>query len=104
MTTQYGTTDSETGKWMSPDPMGDLDGPNLYVYCRNNPLAYVDYFGLASEINPNCGCVNHDHPGWENAPERCVCICEKGILSKRHLKATSGGDVGTQMKSGIGKL
>ncbi|NGX38327.1 MAG: hypothetical protein K1000chlam2_01500 [Chlamydiae bacterium] len=36
---------------MSPDPMGELDGPNLYVYCRNNPLTYVDYFGLASEKN-----------------------------------------------------
>jgi RHS repeat-associated protein len=41
--------DPRTGRWISPDPAGNLDGPNLYAFARNNPLTYIDYFGLASE-------------------------------------------------------
>ncbi len=32
--------DRGMGRWINPDPFGDLDSPNLYVYCRNNPLTY----------------------------------------------------------------
>ncbi len=35
-----------TGRWISPDPLGFADGPNLYAYVHNNPLAYVDPTGL----------------------------------------------------------
>ena len=27
------------GRWVSCDPLGIVDGNNLYVYARNNPLA-----------------------------------------------------------------
>jgi RHS repeat-associated protein len=30
------------GRWCSPDPLGLVDGPNAYVYARNNPLVYTD--------------------------------------------------------------
>src|SRR5512135_858330 len=26
------------GRWTSPDPSGFVDGPNLWRYCRNNPV------------------------------------------------------------------
>ena len=40
--------DPEIGRWTSPDLLGEIDGPNLYAYVRNNPVAYVDYFEPAT--------------------------------------------------------
>jgi RHS repeat-associated protein len=34
------------GRWLTPDPLGLIDGPNLYAYVKNNPLSYVDPYGL----------------------------------------------------------
>jgi RHS repeat-associated protein len=33
------------GRWVSTDPAGFADGPNLYLYCRNNPVNLVDPSG-----------------------------------------------------------
>jgi len=33
------------GRWLSPDPIGIGDGVNVYAYCRNNPVKYVDKSG-----------------------------------------------------------
>jgi uncharacterized protein RhaS with RHS repeats len=41
--------DPKTGRWSSSDPAGNIDRPNLYTFARNNPMTYVDYFGLSSE-------------------------------------------------------
>jgi RHS repeat-associated protein len=41
------------GKWISPDPAGEIDGYNLYAYSRNNPLLFVDIFGTNSDIPDN---------------------------------------------------
>jgi RHS repeat-associated protein len=37
------------GRWLSPDPAGPVDGPNLYAYARNNPTSRVDPGGSQSE-------------------------------------------------------
>lgn len=34
------------GRWITPDPQGLADGPNLYAYLHNNPLIFCDPFGL----------------------------------------------------------
>jgi RHS repeat-associated protein len=34
-----------TGRWTSCDPLGPVDGPNLYLYVRGNPLTGVDKNG-----------------------------------------------------------
>lgn len=36
------------GNWLSPDPLGPIDGLNLYRFVRNNPLSLVDPNGLDS--------------------------------------------------------
>ncbi|MFJ4616743.1 polymorphic toxin-type HINT domain-containing protein [Streptomyces sp. NPDC088812] len=44
--------DSNTGRFLSPDPVLDLNDPvqmNGYVYCENNPVTFADPSGLASE-------------------------------------------------------
>ncbi len=38
--------DPETGRFLTPDPKGFTDGPNLYTYCHNNPLNKIDLYGL----------------------------------------------------------
>ncbi len=36
------------GRFLTRDPAGFVDGPNLYAYVRSNPLAFVDPWGLAA--------------------------------------------------------
>ncbi len=91
----YRYYDPEVGRWISPDPAGAIDGPNLYAYARNNPMKYVDFFGLNSALDENCGCTQHGHPGWHNAPEGCVCICGKNgtSYSAESYRSKIGSDI-----------
>ncbi len=41
--------DPEVGRWLTPDPKGFTDGLNLYVFVDNDPLIYVDLYGLINE-------------------------------------------------------
>lgn len=95
----YRYYDPEVGRWISPDPAGAIDGPNLYVYARNNPIKYVDYFGLSSALDENCGCTQHGHPGWHNAPEGCVCICGKN--GSAYASGSYRSKIGSDIKSAI---
>ncbi len=38
--------DPEIGRWLSKDPIGIRGGLNLYVAFGNNPVNFVDHFGL----------------------------------------------------------
>ncbi|HEX8886477.1 MAG TPA: DUF2235 domain-containing protein, partial [Noviherbaspirillum sp.] len=38
--------DPQSGRYLTPDPLGMPDGPNSYIYVKNNPLRYVDPEGL----------------------------------------------------------
>jgi RHS repeat-associated protein len=40
--------DPTLGRWISPDPLGYVDGPNLYAYVHNNPILSKDFHGLFS--------------------------------------------------------
>jgi RHS repeat-associated protein len=44
--TQFRFLDTGLGRWISEDPIGLADGPNLYSYVGNNPTARVDPSGL----------------------------------------------------------
>ena len=93
----------EIGRWISPDPIGTIDGPNLYAFVRNNPMKYVDYFGFNSKTAENCGCTQHGHPGWHNAPHDCVCICGRDGV----FEGTAGSyrsRMGTDIKSALGGI
>lgn len=39
-----------TGRWLSADPAGTVDGLNLFRMVRNNPVAFIDSNGLNSEL------------------------------------------------------
>ncbi|WP_420421707.1 RHS repeat domain-containing protein [Simkania sp.] len=37
--------DPETGRWLSPDPKGFDEGPNLYQFLVNCPMLHFDFYG-----------------------------------------------------------
>ena len=39
--------DPATGRFLNRDPISYAGGSNLYAYCVNNPLYFVDPFGLS---------------------------------------------------------
>jgi len=44
--TLYRAYDADTGRWISRDPIGENGGINLYGYCLNDPVNWVDPWGL----------------------------------------------------------
>jgi|GEM_PF-6926583 len=47
--TQNRHYDPQLGRFLQPDPLGYVDGPNVYQYGLNNPANYSDPMGLAGE-------------------------------------------------------
>ncbi len=43
------------GRWLQRDPLGYVDGVNLYEYARSMPTFFVDPFGLAVSLDPDPG-------------------------------------------------
>jgi len=41
--------DTETGRWISKDPIGLSGGLNLYAFCKNAPILYADVLGLCDD-------------------------------------------------------
>jgi len=41
--------DPEIGRWLTPDPIGFRGGVNFYAYVFNNPLHWIDLWGLQAE-------------------------------------------------------
>ena len=39
---------SQTGRFLTPDPVGFSDGPNLYAYVHNSPMVLIDPYGLTA--------------------------------------------------------
>jgi RHS repeat-associated protein len=48
------------GKWTSCDPKGAVDGANLYIYVRNNPVGLNDPTGSQSEPGDVDPAVQHE--------------------------------------------
>ena len=58
--------DPAAGRWLSKDPIGISGGFNLYVFCGNNPVNYVDPFGerwFGGGDDPEGWTVGRDKPG-----------------------------------------
>jgi|HubBroStandDraft_1064217.scaffolds.fasta_scaffold110149_3 RHS repeat-associated protein len=46
--TKYRAFDSDTGRWLSRDPVAEKGGIDLYGYCLNSPVNLIDPRGLSS--------------------------------------------------------
>jgi RHS repeat-associated protein len=72
--TQYRAYDPVVGRWLSRDPLDELNDPssNLYPYADGNPLAYIDptgqQFGVGTVIGAVAGGIaGYEAGGWEGA-------------------------------------
>ena len=82
--TVYRQYDPNVGRWLSQDPAGFVDGPNLFAYVRNSPIVLSDPFGLSSsgrvvECGPCLLRIDNDphkgrHAHWvcRNGSRGCV--------------------------------
>lgn len=84
--------DPITGRWISRDPAGFIDGPNLYSYLHNNPLNHLDRFGLATENSQS------KFESYFYGEVESHCYCEKHRTCKR------GGDIGKTAVSSLPKI
>lgn len=73
--------DPDIRRWISQDPLGTLDGPNLYAFLHNNPLTSFDRLGLAAESDQE-SLHNYFYGEVEKH-----CYCEQHRTCKR------GGDI-----------
>ncbi|WP_437764849.1 RHS repeat-associated core domain-containing protein [Sorangium sp. So ce281] len=44
------------GRWTAADPAGMVDGPNVYAYCTNSPVANRDSNGMQTTACPSGNC------------------------------------------------
>ena len=72
------------GRFITPDPSGMIDGPNIYVYCNNDPINYVDLWGLSQDKAT---------PWWESGQKKPIVLVQlkKGKNSLIDAGYTSGG-------------
>ena len=60
--TAYRYYSPDANRWLTRDPLGMVDGPNVYAYVGNNPIAVYDSLG-------QCGADNRSLSGDGNGPE-----------------------------------
>ena len=61
--------DLETGSFITRDPAGFVDGPNVYTYVRQNPWTAFDPRGLASSLVSGDVHVASGDFGFGNDPD-----------------------------------
>jgi RHS repeat-associated protein len=75
-----------TARWISRDPLGSIEGPNLYRYSLNNPTLYADPMGTKSIITPE------DIPPWvgKACGEKSADWDDNAIIKCLQLAARDG--------------
>lgn len=67
--------DPKIGRFISEDPLGYVEGPNLYEYVHNNPVNYTDPEGLAAMKNNSDQAIPYKPEGEDYQQAR---LCQPG--------------------------
>lgn len=86
------------GRWVSCDPIGMVDGVNIYIFVRNNPLLFVDVNGLASGSTPTVDDVSGQR---FNEVERITKEVFKEIEENPANRNMSRADLGRLLEEGV---
>jgi len=63
------------GRFLQTDPIGYEDSLNLYVYCLNNPVRYIDSSGHGIIVPPDAFRDHGECPALEGYYRHCVACC-----------------------------
>ena len=72
------------GRWTACDPIGIKDGPNLYAYCRNNPIVMHDPTGTDGQKPPDT--TGLSNTGWEEISRELHKAAEKAAHLQPKLR------------------
>lgn len=86
--------DPETGRWLSKDPIGIAGGLNLYAFCGNNPVNFVDPSGLQDHSGTNRGGDGYSREDFGNDVD--------SVLGGAITGAIIGGFYGKSAQSAVG--
>ena len=102
-------------RWINPDPLGEVDGLNLFVMVHNNPVAHVDVQGTITEPSQIAQAVGAGmmRDGVSSAMGATVRYFTAGALSSQPVTAASitamtvagalsGGVAGLYVGGGLG--
>jgi RHS repeat-associated protein len=77
--THYRAYDAGKGRWLSRDPLLEVAGLNLYEYVKDNPLRFIDPFGLLDmpDCTNNSPICDQYKPcdSYMGANATCFCKC-----------------------------
>ena len=90
-------------RWLTRDPLGFVDGPNVYAYARNSPIGWGDVTGLwttkcCGEHGPLVGmwaataCSNLDKWIVPERPDLKACVKKRCGGKNKIICKDSGGD------------
>jgi RHS repeat-associated protein len=83
----YRYYDPGIGRYLQPDPLGLEGGVNMYAYANNNPLRYVDPFGLTASCTQ---LVSWPGFGWEEVSTRAVGDGRWALRNAHPMKGVGG--------------
>ena len=76
--------DSNLGRWISRDPLGEPDGPNLYAYVRNDPINATDPLGLETA----CKTKDAAEDDWDRVEAKADRLRKEAAA----MRKAAGGD------------
>lgn len=107
------------GRWLSSDPTGISDGPNLYAYVHNDPISNTDVDGSQSKnwkddltsmqrfalwVDDKVQANPYARGVWNNLDKRGEALMNAPAAISDLYQREGGVGVATQMVKGVGHL